>query len=189
MPRLFRRFAVFAAAECLRMGGTLTCCSQILRRQDDLEASSVQTYATHFQYYRPEIPLTLVRSKLQCPKNYSGPSVSITLLSLLQDLRVWVLEVMCFVLLSNDFHEEYSSGLFRLQDLSECVCEVMRFVLAQNHKKPLVPISYSQIQQLLKALQAKQQNIAKCIIAHAQVKFLGLGWQLQPLGPNGNAPA
>lgn len=74
-----------------------------------------------------------------------------------------------------------------MQDLSECVCEVMRFVLAHNNKKPLVPVSYTQIQQLLKRLQAKQANIAKCIIAHAQAKFLGMGWQLEPIG-NGEVP-
>ena len=69
-----------------------------------------------------------------------------------------------------------------MQDLSECVCAVMRLVLAHNANKPLVPVKYSQIQQLVLKLQAKQKGIASAIIAHAQRKFLRLGWELAPVG-------
>jgi hypothetical protein len=54
----------------------------------------------------------------------------------------------------------------------------MRYILAHNHKKPLVPISYSTIQSFLKTLQSKQTGIAKAVISHAQKLFLPFGWEL-----------
>lgn len=58
----------------------------------------------------------------------------------------------------------------------------MRLVLAHNANKPLVPVKYSQIQQLVLRLQAKQKGIANVVIAHAQRRFLRLGWELAQMG-------